>query len=690
MRTLIHTRDALRAALAAAKREAPADALAALPEGAQTPTGTLRSFAWGDPEAADPAARCASFDVVIATETPVRERAFDWESFCVVEFDAILRAAGCDMSRLEGGAFLVQHNGHALSTLGVLENVRVEGTEIIGRVRASLREEFQGVLRDIEAGILRQTSVGYDPKTQVWTERADGVSLCEVTEWQGLECSLVGIAADPNTTTRAAPVLPAVTPAPTNTPTTITPAQVRTGHKPMKPSDVIEFQRRCERLGISNERANALIVEAGDAPTMNDLVERAFTEAAASKPPVPSPVGGGDDTAAVEFARAAALAIASRAQPENTRLRERLTKMGGAALNMRGMSMLGIARAAVERDGLRAPTDDFELAKLALGSYTGAAGARYGELARQRASVGMSSANLPSIFLDATNIMVMDGYEMYAPTYRQIAGRADFKDFREHNFVSLSSLQTLRKVGENGEIKRGVVRDRKTGMTCSRYGLIYQIPFEAIVNDTLDVLAEIPSEFVDIATETESDIAWAPLLNNEVYADDGVDFFHADHANIGATTERPNGDTMAEHQRLMLAQRAKGARAGEQGRRVRLAPRFMVTGTKLFGDAQKALDNGLFAASLANVVPQALRDIYAPPICEPRFDDVESGLMWLSVADPSRRCPPIKYGFLRGIEAPQLTSREGFEVSGLEIKCEHTFGAGLYDYRGAVVTIAAE
>jgi HK97 family phage major capsid protein/HK97 family phage prohead protease len=105
-----------------------------------------------------------------------------------------------DLSFLNSGAapLLFQHNSHS-GQIGVITKARLDETDkrIYVSVRFSRRPEAQAVKQDIEDGIMRNVSVGYNTHETENTEReGDDVSSYRVTSWTPMEASIVSIPAD--------------------------------------------------------------------------------------------------------------------------------------------------------------------------------------------------------------------------------------------------------------------------------------------------------------------------------------------------------------------------------------------------------------------------------------------------------------------------------------------------------------
>jgi HK97 family phage major capsid protein/HK97 family phage prohead protease len=101
-----------------------------------------------------------------------------------------------DMSRLRSGAPLL-FNHDVDEYVGVVESATI-GADRKGRcvVRFSESDDGEKVWRDVQAGILRNVSVGYRIRDVKLTEERDGVDVYTVTRWEPYEVSIVTVPAD--------------------------------------------------------------------------------------------------------------------------------------------------------------------------------------------------------------------------------------------------------------------------------------------------------------------------------------------------------------------------------------------------------------------------------------------------------------------------------------------------------------
>jgi HK97 family phage major capsid protein/HK97 family phage prohead protease len=106
-------------------------------------------------------------------------------------------AGAVDLSRLRSGAPLL-FNHSPDDYVGVVESANI-GADRKGRcvVRFSENEDADKIWRDVQAGILRNVSVGYRIKeVKLTEERENGTDVYTVAKWEPYEVSIVTIPAD--------------------------------------------------------------------------------------------------------------------------------------------------------------------------------------------------------------------------------------------------------------------------------------------------------------------------------------------------------------------------------------------------------------------------------------------------------------------------------------------------------------
>lgn len=113
----------------------------------------------------------------------------------------VARALGDEILSHEPGAVdlsrvpvsLIAAHDHSRLNVGLVEDVRLADRKLRGRLRFGQRDEAEQVWQDVQAGILRHLSVGYE----VIEHEQPRNGQYRVTRWQLLEVSIVAVPADP-------------------------------------------------------------------------------------------------------------------------------------------------------------------------------------------------------------------------------------------------------------------------------------------------------------------------------------------------------------------------------------------------------------------------------------------------------------------------------------------------------------
>lgn len=119
------------------------------------------------------------------------------------EFEVLSHDPGaCDMSRMQAsGCLLFNHNRNF--PLARVDGIRIDsdkmGRCIIPKEARAQDDAAAQVWRNIDAGVLRSTSVGYKVLAYTQEKREDGTVLYRVTKWQPSEVSIVTVPADIST-----------------------------------------------------------------------------------------------------------------------------------------------------------------------------------------------------------------------------------------------------------------------------------------------------------------------------------------------------------------------------------------------------------------------------------------------------------------------------------------------------------
>ncbi|MGF1464125.1 MAG: prohead protease/major capsid protein fusion protein [Maricaulaceae bacterium] len=560
-------------------------------------------------------------EAVVMTATPVARR--DHRG----GFREVLDAGGVDLNAFAGLPLLDSHKrGSLADQIGVVTNARREGDRIVATLRLSSRSD--ALLDDIEAGVIRGVSLGYRINKTRERRSSDGLREVHVVDLTPVEVSIVPIPADPQSTFRSQSM-----------------SDVQDVSPPVAPAAV---QTRAE----INTAIRRLAEAAGVRATADDLVDReatldearaAILDAVVAKPTVRAPaIVTRDENDPHQRAQAMGEAIYTRINPRH--------KPSDLARPHMGLSLSELARDSVRAAGL---------------STTGLSA----ETVVQRAL--HSTSDFPQALGDAVGRELRTAYQAVPSGLKAAARQASVPDFRKRSRIQVSGAPSLEKVNEAGEFKSGSMFESGEAYGVETFGRIVAITRQVIVNDDLGWTADIARRLGQAAADFEAQSLVA-LLEGASGAgptlSDGVALFHADHGNLASS-----GAALSETT-LSAARLALRSQTGLAGERIAATPKYLIVPPALETAAEKLL---------AAITPASSEDVNVFAgrlmlIVEPRL---ASETRWYVTADPAQ-IDGLEYAYLAGAEGPQIESRAGFEVDGVQMRVRLDFGAGFIDHRG--------
>lgn len=595
-----------------------------------------------------------------------------------------ITADAIDLRRVPLGQvrLLDTHDQYSVdSILGVVENARIEGSQLVGRIRFADTEAGRRAEGMVARGEVTGISVGYRVSTWTLTSIGDEVEVWRADKWELMEVSLVAVPADPNAFVRTTHVstqeedmkrnaAPAPAPAPetrtapapapaTETRTVPAPAPAPAPETRTAPSGVdaaavsaaiaaertrsIDITDIGTRAGMSRADIDAAL---RDGSTVESFRTRAFNHMAdnADRSQIGSVRGSQDETQTRLDAMTQALTV----------------RMGGAASlrNERG-AVVEMSEAA--RQYARHSLADLAVIVLNERSQPRTAAEREDVLRR----AFHTTSDFPILFEGVINRVLAARYQLAAPTYREISARRNFHDFRPHDQVRVGDFPMLAPVGEGGKIKFGTFGESKETVAVAPYAIQFAITRQMLVNDNLGGINEVIGSYGQSVAQFEENTFYAMKASNPKLSD-GKAIFHADHGNVAQTAAAISDDAVSDGRAAMRKQKSLS------GQLLNVMPRILLTTADNETDGDKLIAQVTpTKSSDVNVFSQKLRNVTAPA----------SGTSWELYADPSV-LPCFVWGMLDGYEAPRLRIENPFGVSGVGVSLEHDFGCGPVDSRG--------
>jgi hypothetical protein len=588
------------------------------------------------PATADREAR--TVDVVWSTGAPVRRRDLNGSYLERLSLDP----GAVDLSRLIGASVLDAHRQAGVrDVLGTVRDARVDGRRGTANLQFSARPEVEPVWQDVLAGILRHVSVGYT--VEEWRESFDkGERMLTAVRWTPVEISLVPTPADPGATVRmedrrmdnaTATQVPAATTAPPADDPAATRAAVNT-----------EIRTVARVAGLDQAFVDGLIDRGASA----DEARRAAFETLAQRGGGPIrtertrvEVGESHDDPA---ARAAWMGEALYArinpahrmsEPARRYAHATCAEMARELLVLRGIAVTGMSPAAIVTRALHT-TSDFGL-----------------------------------ILGDTVGRTLRAAYQAAPSGIRRMGRQTTARDFRAVNKIMLGEAPMLEKLDEHGEIKAGTMAEARESYKVETFARKIGVTRQVIVNDDLGAFADLARRMGQAAAETEAKVLTDLLeanAGNGPKMDDGKALFHADHGNKANPGVAPSVDSLSGARLALRSQK------GVSGLPIRVTPKYLLVPPTLETPAEQLL-TAIAAAKTADVNPFAGS---LTLVVEPRL---ASAARWYVAADPAE-IDSLEFAYLAGGEGPQVESKSGWDVDGVEIRVILDYGAGFVDHRG--------
>lgn len=541
-----------------------------------------------------------------------------------------LDLTGPDLSRLIGAPVLDAHRASSTrDQLGVIEAAEMRPKGIWVRMKFRSNAAAESVLSDIADGTLRGLSIGY--QVAEWKEVRDGKNRVRIaTRWTPVEVSVVPVPADPGAHFRnGASSMEAQTQ--TVETTTTPPAATRAAQN-------AEIRTIAETAGLTRAWADAQI----DAEASADDARRAAFEemqarAASTATRTTRATVGTDHTDPETIATRAGEALFARSHPGH--------QLSDAARPYAAMSTIDLARDCLRRAGT---------------SVTGLAADTVVTRALH------TTSDFPLILGDTVGRELRRAYEAAPSGVRMLARQTTARDFRAKRALQFGEGPELKKVLESGEFQSGTIEESGETYSVETFGRIFSISRQALINDDLGAFTQIPAKLGNAARAFEAAQLVAKLVANPAMSD-GIAVFHADHANLAGSGAAPSLTT------LSAARNAMRRQTGIGGEPINAAPYALVVPPELETPGEQLLAQ-ITATTTDDVNPFAKMVLAV----EPRLTNTTA---WYIAADPAT-IDGLEYAYLEGAPGPQIETRQGFEVDGVQMKVRLDFGCGWVDHRG--------
>nr|WP_241098228.1 MULTISPECIES: ClpP-like prohead protease/major capsid protein fusion protein [Providencia] len=317
-----------------------------------------------------------------------------------------------------------------------------------------------------------------------------------------------------------------------------------------------------------------------------------------------------------------------------------------------------------------------ELARMSLADR-GVGVASYNPMQMIAMAFTHTTSDFGNILLDVANKSILQGWNEAEETFDLWTKKGQLSDFKTATRVGMGGFNSLRTVREGAEYKYVTTSDKKETIALATYGELFSISRQAIINDDMSMLTDIPMKLGSAAKATIGDLVYLILTKNEKMRSDNKPLFSADHGNT--IKGGMDVDTIGNGRTAMRKQK-------EGERTLNIRPAFMLVPTALEIAAIQVVGSGSVKGADVNAnIINPIRNI-AEIITEPRLD-INSDTTWYMTS--AKGTDTIEVAYLNGVDTPYIDQQEGFTSDGVTTKVRIDAGVAPVDYRGLVRVEAA-
>ena len=358
-------------------------------------------------------------------------------------------------------------------------------------------------------------------------------------------------------------------------------------------------------------------------------------------------------------------------------LRRTIERAAPGANEFVGMGLNRIAEFWLERQGLPVRRmSRNEIAKAAMGNR--------GVLERYRIERDAfhTRGSFPALMLDAANKTLLAAYDEAPYTWSLWPRNAgSTEDFKNINRIRFGESPDLEAIPETQPYPEKSITDNRVSYAVQKYGALFSVSWETVVNDDLDAISRVPAMHGNAARRLQNKKVYEVLTSNPTM-NDGQALFSASHAsgdNTSGAAAAPGVTTLNTGYTKMMLQ--KGLSSSSV---LGITPRYLIVPANYAATALEIVNSQSYAQSNGN---EGVVNIYGvngvrplSVVAEPILD-AASSTVWYLAADTSQ-IDTVELTFLSGEESPVLESEMDFDTDTYKYKVRQTFGVAPIDWRG--------
>jgi HK97 family phage prohead protease len=554
-------------------------------------------------------------EAVIATTTPVARRDQRGAYAEVLDFTTL------DLSNATQLRVLDSHRTASVrDAIGVVVSVRVQGEQLIAKLRLSAADDVTPVMQRIADGTIQGVSIGY--RVSRWKESTSaGTRTRRPDLWALTEVTLTSNPADPAATLREKE------------------ATVPNDVIDEPSTEQVEQTRRSEirtlvrSAGLEPQVADDLIDANADLTRAKAEIFDAQQTRQRSAPIIRSHAPANDDPAVITRRQTDAVAY----------------RMAGGEL----------------------PADAQQYVNMSLRDMATESLARMGETTRGLSAdeiftrAAHTTSDFPLVVSNAAGKVALDSYKAAECPIKTLCRQRTLPNFKESTAIRLGDMGRLEPLSEDGEIKSTSRAEGGESMRLKTFARGLTVSRELLINDDLGMLGDMTAALGEAAAQTEAD-ELVKLITSNPAMSDGTAVFDASRGNVGAAG-LPSVEALTGTRQTMRT------RKGMDGKTIiAVAPRYLLVSAALETEAEKVL---------ASIQPNKSEDVNPfggklSLLVEPRLPDE----FWYVFADPARLAA-MQYAYLSAAQGVQIQRTEAWDTLGMKFRGFLDFGSGWLDWR---------
>lgn len=350
-------------------------------------------------------------------------------------------------------------------------------------------------------------------------------------------------------------------------------------------------------------------------------------------------------------------------------------KVSDDAKRFENLPLSRIAQVVLRQQGINVDLmTNTDIAKVAMGNREAC---RRHRIERAYHTTGSFS----NLLLDAANKTLLAAYEESPQSWNLWARQApSVADFKNINRIRFSESPNPEMVPEKAPYKEKAMTDSKEVYKVEKYGALFTVSWETVVNDDLDAISRVPAMHGAACRRKVNSEVYSVLTSNPTMGDSVALFgSHTSGTNLSGASANPAVATLNTAFAAMRTQKGLTSDAI-----LNIVPRFLIVPVALEGTALELVNSTSYIVANSN---SGVQNIYGvggvrslTVIGEPVLD-ANSTAAWYLAADPSQ-VDTVEVSFLQGEESPVLEDEWDFDTDVYKYKVRQTFGVKAIDWRG--------